>query len=304
MKYILKVSMMVYGLLVFSSCNDMLVEEPVSLATASGHYSTAEGIQDGLRACYSPLRQFYGREQAMFLTVPGTDIYTNGFGGDKNNPSINNYDENFLGTHNYLEHIWEEFYIGINQCNTIVDRAPEVADMGENEKTQVMGEARFLRAMFYFHLVQQFGDIHFTLKETQGVETEAVRTPVATIYDQGIVPDLVYAVANLPAPDQITEYGRVSKAAAEALLARVYLTLGKWAEAEQLANSVIDNYNYSLVDNFIDIWDINNDVNEEIIWSVQYTDDPLTNGPGNSLHLYFLFDYTKNPAMKRDVENG
>ncbi len=291
------------SLLVFlTSCNDILEENPVGLATAESYYSTPKGIEDGLKATYTTLRGFYGNEYAFFLTVTGTDMYTNGFGGATNNPDYNNYSPNFLGSSGYVKTIWDNFYVGINQANAVIGRAPKVVGLSEAERNRIIGEARFLRALYYFHLVQQFGDIHFTLEETQGVETEARRTPVATVYQQGIVPDLQFAVANLPVKTQ--NYGRVTKHAAEGLLARVQLTLGNWAEAEKMAAAVINSNDHSLVKNYGDLWDINKELNPEVIWSVQYTDNPLTNGSGNQGHLYFQFDYTLNPALTRDIANG
>jgi len=284
------------------SCEDTLIEDPLSLATADGYYTTPDGLADGLKGAYSPLRDFYGTQGGFFITIVGTDITTNGFGGDRNNPSFNNYDQNLLGISNYFGPIWDSFYEGINQCNTVVGRAPDIEGLVDGEKNQAMGEARFLRALYYFHLVQQFGDVHFTLEETVGVETEAFRTPVSTIYSEGILPDLEYAVANLA--NETSDYGRVTKSAAQALLARVQITIGNWSEAETLAKGIIDSGNFSLVEPYEDLWKIENDVNDEIIWSVQYTDDPITNGPGNTAHLYFNFDYTQNPAMARDTENG
>lgn len=288
--------------LLLGACSDVLVEDPVSLATASGHYTTLSGLEDGLKACYTPLRSFYGTEGGLFYTVTGTDMYTNGFGGDKNYPDINNYSNNFNGTSAFLQGIWNPFYIGINQCNTIVERTPAVTSVRAEQQGRIMGEARFLRALYYFHLVQQFGAVHFTLEETIGVETTASRTAPDRIYAEGIIPDLRYAIEHLPA--QQADYGRVTKGAAEALLARVLLVREQWAEARQLADNVINNYSYQLVRPYGDLWKIENDVNSEIIWSVQYTNNPLTNDGGNSNHLYFLFDYTKNPAMVRDTENG
>ena len=292
----------IISMIINFSCEDTLVEDPVSLATADGYYTTAKGIEDGLKATYTPLRGFYGQQEGFFLTVTGTDIFTNGFGGIANAPDINNYSPNLLGTNAMITTIWNQFYIGINQTNTVVGRAPDVVDMNEQEKARVMGEARFLRALYYFHLVQQFGDVHFTLEETIGVETEANRTPIATIYAEGIVPDLEYAIANLP--DEPSEYGRITKPASEALLARVHLTLGNWEEAETLAATVINDYNFQLVTPYAELWDIENDVNSEIVWAVQFTDDPLTNDVGNSGHLYFIFDYTFNPAMTRNLTYG
>ena len=291
-------------LLAQSGCNYILEEDPVSLATSDSYYSTAIGLEDGLRACYPPLRDYYGREGTFFLTEVGTDINTNGFGGNVNNPSFNNYDQNLKATHNFFSEIWDSFYKGINQCNAIIGRAPDVEDMTEDEKAIAIGEARFLRAHYYFILVQQWGDVHFTLEESSGAVTEAVHTPVETIYNEGILPDLEYAVDNLPDPTtESVDYGRANKATAEALLARVQLTIGNWAEAEVHSKNVINNYNFSLVP-LDELWDMNNQRNNEVIWSVQYSTDPLVNGEGNSSFLYFNWDYTRNPAMVRDIANG
>ena len=284
------------------SCKKILVENPVSLATADGYYSTAKGIEDGLKAAYSPLRSFYGPEQGFLLTVAGTDLFTKGIGGVTNFSQFNDYSANLLGSDKMLTIVWDQFYIGINQCNTVVDRTPQVAGLNEQEKARIMGEARFLRAFYYFHLVQQFGDVHFSLKETIGVQTEAIRTPVNTIYEEGIIPDLQYAIENLS--PSAADYGRASKAAAEALLARVELTIGNWSEAERLAKNVINNYDFTLVKPYVALWDIANDVNNEIIWSVQYTGDPQTNGSGNMAHLYFNPRYTTNKTIEGTVEYG
>lgn len=299
----------IYKILLFSltlsfsfGCEDVLVEDPVSLATANGYYTSQQGLEDGLKAAYTPLRRFYGRQEGFFLTVTGTDIFTNGFGGVANAPDINNYSANLLGTNGMITTVWDQFYIGINQANTVIERTPEISGIAETEKARIMGEARFIRALYYFHLVQQFGPVHFSLEETIGVETEANRTDVSTIYQEGIVPDLQYAVDNLPV--EAFEYGRINKPAAEALLARVHLTLGNWAEAETLASKVINEYNFELVTPYAELWDIGNDINSEIVWSVQYSADPLTNDGGNWGHLFFIFDYTFNPAMTRNVIYG
>ena len=302
MKNTYKIITLILTLALSAACEEVIVEDPVSLATADGYYPTVQGIEDGLRATYTPLRRFYGRQEGFFLTVTGTDIFTNGFGGVANAPDINNYSPNLLGTNGFITTVWNQFYTGINQANTVIERAPNIEELSAENKSKIIGEARFLRALYYFHLVQQFGPVHFSLEETVGVETEANRTPVATIYNEGIVPDLEYAIDNLPV--EAAEYGRVNKAAAEALLARVHLTIENWAEAETLANKVINDYNFELVTPYADLWDIENDANSEIVWAIQYTGDPLTNGGGNWGHLFFIFDYTFNPAMTRNVIYG
>ena len=284
------------------SCSHVLEEDPLSLATPDSHYTTESGIEDGLKASYTALRSLYGQESGFFLTVTGTDIFTNGFGGIANNPHINNYSANFLGTSATVTAVWDALYKGVNQCNTVIARVSSVPGLSDEKKGRIEGEARFLRALYYFHIVQQWGGVHFTLEETQGVETEANKTPEEVFYSAGIIPDLEFAVANLPV--EAGERGRVSRAAAEALLARVQLTIGNWAEAERLSAKVISDYSYDLVQPYGHLWDINNENNTEFIWTVQFTEDPLFNGAGNSGHLFFIFDYTFNPAMVRDIENG
>lgn len=293
----------IFGLaMALGGCGHILEEDPVSLATPESHYSTESGIEDGLKASYTALRSLYGQEDGFFLTVTGTDIFTNGFGGIANNPHINNYSANLLGTSATVTAIWDALYKGVNQCNTVIARVATVPGLSDDKKARIEGEARFLRALYYFHIVQQWGGVHFTLEETQGVETEANRMPEEVFYKEGIIPDLEFAASHLPV--QAFEPGRVSKATAEALLARVQLTVGNWAEAERLAAKVINDYSFDLVNPYANLWDIDNENNSEFIWTVQFAEDPLLNGPGNSGHLYFIFDYTFNPAMVRDIENG
>ncbi len=112
----------------------MLVEDPVSLVTADGYLATGKGIEDGLKASYTALRNFYGQEDGFFLTVTGTDIFTNGFGGVANNPHINNYSPNFLGTSATVTNIWNALYKGVNQCNTVINRVGNAADLTDQDR--------------------------------------------------------------------------------------------------------------------------------------------------------------------------
>lgn len=301
----IKYSISAIVVLLMLSCEKVLEENPLSLATADSRFSTPEGIVDGLNGIYPSLRVYYGREESLALTVLGTDTYTNGFGGQRNTPEFNAYASDFNGSTRFINSLWSGFYRGINSANTIIERVQDVNDLLEGEKNAFEAEARFLRAIIYFHLVRQFGAVHFTLEETQGVELEAFRTPEETIYQDGIIPDLEFAIANLP--DVQGDHGRPAKAAARGMLARVYSTLGEqWAQVESLAEEVIADPEYGgqLPADFARLWDIDNQINDEIVWSIQYTDNLTLNGGGNRSHLLFTPTYQHNPAMNRDLENG
>ncbi|WP_338359160.1 RagB/SusD family nutrient uptake outer membrane protein [Yeosuana marina] len=289
----------------FQSCNDYLEETMVSDVSADSYYSTKEGLEDGLNAAYSYLKvQYFGQEPGMSMTVYGTDLYANGSDGGK---KLGQY--TFDPSEGLLWQVWSTMYQGINQCNAIIGRSDDNSEISEAAKTEFKAEARFLRAMYYFILVRQFGDVHLTLEETIGVETEANRTLASEIYETAIVPDLEYGIANLP--ETQSDYGRATKSAAQFLLSKVYLTYG-WLkndnaifqESIDLAEGIIDGGKFSLLSDYGSLWELNNQKNSEVIWSVQNSTDPLTRGNGNRSHLFFLMGYDKLPGMKRSIEYG
>lgn len=291
-----------YGTLMLvcmTGCQKILDENVISQVTAE-HYKTVAGYEDLVRACYPPLRDWYGQELGFTLTEYGVDTYTEA--ADGNRKYYNRYEPTLDPRSSDLSSMWREFYRGINTANTAIGRADAVEGMNAALKARRVGEARFLRALYYFLLVQTFGDVHLTLEETRGVKTEINRTAAATIYKDVILPDLLYAVENLPATQ--ADYGRITQPAAKAILMRVYLVLKDWDKAATLAKSVIGDYNFKLMDTYGDIWKMGNQRNSEVVWAVQFTNDPLLNNPGNRAHLFFLMVYDNKPGMERDIENG
>lgn len=293
--------------LVFISC-DVLDEEIVSGVTAETHYQTPEGFEDAVNASYAFLRSFYGAETGGEMTVMGTDIIQNGGHGGAH--YMNNYDAEMNSESGEFNTVWSQFYQAINTTNAAVARAAEIEDLSEAEKNAKLGEVRFLRAHYYFILVQYFGPIHLTLEETVGVETEAERMPEDVIY-AAIVDDLEFAINNLPATQ--SEFGRVTKPAAEHMLSLVLLTRGykdfaesdDFSSAAALADNVINNYDHVLLEDFADVFDHDNEQHAEVIWSVQYTQDPLLNGDGNQSHLHYRPWYEVfSDGVDRAIEPG
>lgn len=288
------------------SCEDYLEEELVSDVSASSYYPTTSGFEDAVRATYSPLKNFFGQEIGGTMTVFGTDIFTNG--ADGSHKGFNQYDTRLNPSTNYARDLWRDFYQAINQANAVIGRSVDV-DLPDDEKAGRVAEARFLRALYYFTLVKHYGDIHLTLEETVGVELEANRTPRETVYNEAIIPDLEFAIANLP--ESQNDYGRPTKPAAEFMLGKVYLTKAylsnsnsDFQNAYNLMNGVINNYGFALLEDWGSLWDIDNQVNSEVIWAVQNTTNRVLTGNGHRFHLYFLMEYDKLQGMQRDTENG
>ena len=293
-----------------NSCSDALEEELVTDVSAASYYTTEKGLQDAVNATYALLKPFYGQEAGFAMTTFGTDIWTNG--ADGGHKSFNFYDTDLNPAEDYVELAWRTWYRGINQANGVINRATEV-EMDEAEKTVRIAEVRFLRAFYYFQIVKTYGDAHLSLEETLDVEVTANRTPQAEIYAQAIVPDLEFAIANLPASQ--SDYGRATKPAAEfllgkALLTRSYTSFAEGndaARAETLFGNVINNYDFALLDNFASLWDITNQMNSEIIFAISNSKEQVDSGIdpyGHRGHLYFLQEYDVRRGMTRDIANG
>jgi starch-binding outer membrane protein, SusD/RagB family len=285
-----------------AGCVD-LTETPISGIT-SAYYATPAGFEAAVNAMYTPARQHWPLERGSTMTVFGTDEFTNG--ADGSYKFFNTYSAQLNGDVDFIRDTWRDFYQGINTANTVIDAAA-TANLPDATKQLRVAEAQFLRALYYFTLVRTYGDVPLPLTPTSGVVTETTREPVAKVYDQ-IIKDLTEAIAVLP--DKAAQFGRAEKPAAQHLLGEVYLTRAgaddaspDIALAAAQLQAVADNPRFGLLANYRDNFDINNEGNKEVVWAIQFTNDPLTTGDGNKLHLYFTSAYDLEPGMKRDIAN-
>jgi hypothetical protein len=295
-----------------ASCSDLLKETVVS-SISNDYIATTPGFIAATNAAYTPLRSFYATERGLTMSEYGTDIYS--AGADGSYKGFHFYDSQLTSSVDILAQLWDETYKGINTINAVIDRAPSVTGLADAVKIQRVGEMKYLRAHYYFILVQQFGPLDLRLKETTGPTKTATRASEQAVYKQ-IEADLLAAIPALENKKASSDFGRATKAAAENLLAKVYLTRASskfaeatdYANAATLCNNVINNYGFKLLADFDQVFDQANQINDEVIFSVQYTNDPLTNGfvdnQGNKLHLYFGMQYDVQPGMQRDVNNG
>ncbi|SOE21125.1 Starch-binding associating with outer membrane [Spirosomataceae bacterium TFI 002] len=293
------------------SCEDLLTEYNPTGLTAEAVYTTPEGFESLVNAAYSYQRWWYGKEEAYNISELGTDIWISAAGDVA--PDLSQY-INLQGTNGYLSSEWTALYGGVNLCNAGVNL---IANAGYTPAVRAQREAelRFLRAFYYWHIVETWGGVHFTLEETKGIATTANKTPVETFYKQ-IFEDLTFATKNLA--NTTNEYGRVTKPAAMSFLARMYLTRGMNAEASEMAKAVINGgFGYKLEPNYKILWDMNNNQNKEIIYAVNYSANLTLNDLRNSStnvtghgrgsnngHLHFLMKYDNLPGLTRAIEYG
>ncbi|MFT2010927.1 RagB/SusD family nutrient uptake outer membrane protein [Pontibacter sp. 13R65] len=297
-KYIFRAIPILLAASLFASCEKQLEEYNPSGITAESVYTTPAGIETAVNAAYTYQRELYGKLEGHGLLEVGTDIWT--IAANAQEPQLATY-QNLLSDQTWIRSkMWQQCYAAINLTNTALSYLNTVG-LPATRKAVLEGELRFLRAWYYWHLTETFGDTHFSLEPTKGIVTTANRTPAAQIYEQIFI-DLAFATENLPATT--TNYGRVTKPAAEAFSARVYLTRGENLKAKEYAEKVIKNYNFSLLPNYADLWSMSNLRNPEVLWAINHSTNLALNAGSNKAAPLYGFQYKDMPGMMQDLANG
>ncbi|WP_109674195.1 RagB/SusD family nutrient uptake outer membrane protein [Dyadobacter jejuensis] len=305
----LKIGILSAVLMFGQSCSVSVLDEEVVSGIGNNYLNTPTGFNDGVNAVYSTLRDWYGTERGNNFTIFGTDTYQNG--ADGSHKFINTYDGGFDARSAHAREVWDLLYQGINAANAVIERSVAVEGLSESVRKQRVAEVKVLRAHYYFILTQTYGGVDLRLTETVAPTKAATRASIAEMY-AAITKDIEEAIPDLEDKARSSDYGRVTKAVAENMLSIIYLTKATseakaaddYSKAETLAKNVINNYGIKLVSDFAQVHQQGNEKNDEVIFSVQYTGDPLTNGGGNNSHVFFLMEYDVLPGMQRDVVNG
>ena len=143
-----------------SACVD-LDEEIVSGVTTS-YYETPGGLNDAVNATYAGLWDLYGQERHMTLLEYGVDIWAGGADGSRK--YFNQYTSQLEPRESWLADQWNALYRWINTANAVIGRAGEVEGLAEETRTLRVAEAKFLRALYYFYTIRQFGDAVLSLE--------------------------------------------------------------------------------------------------------------------------------------------
>lgn len=261
-----KVSL-VAALLSLGGCHDELLNPvPESVLTTVNAFNTSNDLDLAVLGVYS---NYHSRVQTDYelMEMPSDNMYAFYFATAPGIEEITVLEVNPENAK--INSFWKTTYNGIFRANSVLANVERPTDYVAGKKEQHIGEAKFMRALMYFDLVRIFGGVP---KITTVVTNEEARAiPRATedeIYEL-IIADLKDAIATLPAPGAIA-YGRASKAAASALLGKVYVYRQNWAEAKTQLESVLNDYSYSLVSNYGNLFEVATENNSEVIFSMPY----------------------------------
>jgi hypothetical protein len=284
------------GILVicFTGCKDLLDEEMYSSQSVDNFYKNKQEATLALSGVYNTLWSDTYRD-AQWTTLEDVVGGTLKGGGDPNGSGDRSAAKTVWNTYGWssdaheVSDIWDVAYDGINNANTLIDGVVK-STMTDEDKKWIDGQAKFLRALFYFNLVRLFGDVPLELSATVGLtDIDKPRSPSADVYAQ-IISDLTDAEQELsPYNDADHTAGRATSAAATALLAKVYAQQQDWTNAAKKAKEVMDLKVFSLVKDYHAVFSPDNTNNDEMIFTIQHGGTGNTNNGLFSTRMIYLF---------------
>ncbi|MGI4863767.1 MAG: RagB/SusD family nutrient uptake outer membrane protein [Janthinobacterium lividum] len=308
------------GTLGLAACNNLDEYNP-SNATADTVWSTPEGFVTAVNGAYSEQRSWYGKEDGEFMAESGTDLW---FNRDKNTYAgqLTQYAGLTPLQGNPNRAAWVALWKAINVCNAGINRIGDAGFTNMTDRNQREGELRFLRAFYYWHVVETWGGVMLRTDETKEPVLTATRSSVPAFYDL-IISDLKFAAANLPV-SWGNEYSRASRKSAMGFLARAYLSrayYGTGADAQQYftlardaANEVITKKGDLQVDlraNYADLWNPANNKTlgrpgGEALYVVSNSVNPGLNYDDNGNRLFHVFQtqYSNRPGLELTLNYG
>ena len=265
-KLYIKISIIIITITGLASCSDDFVNVDSNDVNSEDFFNSEEDYQNALIGAYDLLQSTYINvmlgEIASDNTLAGGESATDVIGIQEIDDMIH------TPVNSNLRDLWGWMYGGVNRANFILEFQDKIDFSG---KDQVIAQARFLRAYYYFELVKWFGDIPLAIDKQIlfGEESSYERSPASEVYSL-IEQDLIYAADKLPSVP--AETGRVTKGAAQALLGKAYLYQDKFSEAAQELETLIQSGTYSLVTDYNTIFEEEGENNIESVFEVQYTD--------------------------------
>ncbi|WP_084761766.1 RagB/SusD family nutrient uptake outer membrane protein [Spirosoma spitsbergense] len=253
------VRIMVLSVLI-EACATFLDKKPESSVPSEEAITNLTGARASIIGAYANLASGYSISFTIFPDLLADNLAHNG--------SITDLDQfkshNILSNNGYVSSLWQSLYQGINRVNYILEKVPLLSDPAFTDQKRIIAEAKFIRALLYFHLIRYWGDVPLIKAPTKTAENLLVsRTPKEQVYTL-VQTDLREATPDLPE----AAIGRATQSAAQALSARVALELQDYAAVAALSEAILQRRQFSLVSDYRMLFDTKNTI--ESIFELQY----------------------------------
>jgi tetratricopeptide (TPR) repeat protein len=264
------------GLALLSSCSEDLELQNPSKVTTGSFWQTQDDLESGLATVYNVLvdnnNAGYWEIQAMQLKENRTENFVarNDVPGRyavstyKNTPSTNE-----------TTGMYKAMYIGIFRANQVINYAPQIKNIDETKRAQLVAEATFLRGLNYFNLVNEFGSVPiFTDLVKESADYFKEKSTEEEVWKQVIADFESAATSPLPEIYSSALKGRVTKNTAIAYLGKSYLYLKDWAKAEEQFSKLVNNESangFGLLDDYAQLFDGKHENSKESVFEIQFS---------------------------------
>jgi len=266
-------------LFIITGCSDALEEETFSSLGPSNFYNSAEDAESLLNGVYANSQGYRDLlRDYLALGEMTTDVLIER-GGAINATTQPIEDFEFDAGHPYFQFLWTRYYSAIYRANVVIEKVSAI-EMDEERKAEIIGEAKFLRALNYYQLYYRFGPTPLIITSETSVLDRPERAGKEEFLNF-LIAEFQVAADALPSTQM--QYGRATSGAALGFLAKVYLNNKQWQQAAETSRLVIDSgvYDLFLEGSREDLFALENEGNNEFIFVVPYADNPDRNS-GNT----------------------
>jgi len=266
--------------MVSPGCSKFLQKDLQGQLTQQSFPTSAADALLATNASYEILRDWYYNSGGYPILDIMSDDANKGSNPDDQLNTIGPYDTfTISATQDGLDRWWNTLYVGVKRANVVIQYVPDI-QMDQALKIRYIAEARFIRGLLYFDFVRAWGGV--PLVTTVNPPQHLTRATREEVYAQ-VLADLQFAAANLPMRNEYTagDMGRATQGAAKALLARVYLFMHDYANAEKYALDVINSHQYGLQPVYADANGVNGNNGIESVLEVGAIQVESTDGGGS-----------------------
>lgn len=270
-----KIAFVLCTLFLCTFCGCDLKMQPISEVGDGAFYKNTAEVNAAVVACYNGLQK--PMEYEWMLTELRSDnsrLHTSATTSTDRTMQLDFDQSRVSATSEHVYNYWKAVYHNIARCNVVLMHLDAVTV--DSLRTQYEAEARCIRGYHYFNLVRLYGPVFIVDKRLDAVSAlNYERASVEEVYDF-LTADLQFAADNLPTSYPSAELGRLTCWVAKGLLAKVRMTRGLYdTVTRDLLKDIMEHGGFALLPSYASVFDINNELNAETVFSIRYTSGGL-----------------------------
>ncbi|HRO47279.1 RagB/SusD family nutrient uptake outer membrane protein [Agriterribacter sp.] len=285
----------------FASCEKYLDVPPETSLSSTTFFQKEADFQQAVNAAYVPLRSIFNNHNWVLAELHSDNTYyarNVAFGNEEQTQNVADFNiptNQGITTNTRVRDLYRLYYQVIARSNQILATIDEV-EFDADSKNNLKGQALYLRAFSYFDLVRFFGSVPIHLEPV--IDRAGAALPLATTEELYIqIENDAKEAANLLKPKSTQEPGRATSGSAKTVLTNLYIEQKRWKDAEDMAKSIIDSGEYSLIPEYENVFSTStgNKNNSESIFEIQYMEGSA------GYQSNFIYAFIPRPILASEV---